>query len=60
MLDLMNVTALVPAIRAELAAIDPFVFLAAPVTMLGIALVSSYLPAYRASMVDPVESFRAD
>lgn len=56
----MNVTALVPAIRAELAAIDPFVFLAAPVTMLGIALVSSYLPAYRASMVDPVESFRAD
>jgi len=59
-LDLMNVTALVPAIRAELAAIDPFVFLAAPVTMPGIALVWSYLPAYRASMVDPVESFRAD
>ena len=44
----------------EVSANDPVVFVAAPAALLAIALGSSYLPAYRASRVDPVESFRAD
>ena len=34
--------------------------LAAPLTLVAIAIASSCLPAWRATRIDPVESFRAD
>jgi putative ABC transport system permease protein len=44
----------------EVQARDPLVFGAVAVTMLGVALLASYLPARRASAVDPVKAIRAD
>jgi ABC-type antimicrobial peptide transport system permease subunit len=42
------------------AAVDPLVFLAMSVTLIGIGMLASYLPARRASRVDPMESLRSD
>ncbi|HEX2165697.1 MAG TPA: ABC transporter permease [Longimicrobiales bacterium] len=44
----------------EVQARDPLVFAAVAVMMLGVALLASYLPARRASAVDPVEAIRTD
>jgi predicted permease len=44
----------------EVQARDPIVFAAVAVAMLGVALFASYLPARRASAVDPVEAIRTD
>jgi ABC-type antimicrobial peptide transport system permease subunit len=48
------------AFMFEVSARDPLVFSIAPLVLLGIAGLSSYLPASRATNIDPVESFRAD
>jgi putative ABC transport system permease protein len=44
----------------EVHARDPLVFAAVSVVMLAVALLASYLPARRASAVDPVEAIRAE
>lgn len=44
----------------EVSARDPLVLVGAPLTLVAIALASSYLPAVRATRIDPVEAFRAE
>ena len=41
-------------------AVDPKVFAAMSVMMLAVGLLASYMPARRASSVDPIESLRSD
>ena len=41
-------------------AVDPIVFGAMAVMMIGMGIVASYLPARRASNVDPIETLRSD
>ena len=41
-------------------AVDPLVFAAMSVTMIGMGVLASYMPARRASTVDPIESLRSD
>jgi putative ABC transport system permease protein len=41
-------------------AVDAATFVGMSLSMLGIGLLASYVPARRASRVDPIESLRAD
>jgi len=44
----------------EVSALDPVMFVAMAVMMIGIGMLASYVPARRASLVDPIESLRND
>ena len=44
----------------DVKAVDPLVFAAMSVTMIGMGVLASYVPARRASNVDPVEALRGD
>ena len=44
----------------DVRAVDPIVFAAMSVMMLGVGLLASYMPARRASAVNPMESLRSD
>ena len=39
---------------------DPLTYLVVPVLLLAVGMVASWLPARRASLVDPMEALRAD
>ena len=44
----------------DVGAVDPLVFAAMSLTMLGVGMLASYVPARRASSVNPIESLRGD
>jgi predicted permease len=53
-------TRLLETLLYEVSALDPGVFTAMPVVMIGIGMLASYVPARRASRVDPIESLRIE
>jgi putative ABC transport system permease protein len=53
-------TRLLDALLFEVNALDPVVFVAMSIVMIGIGLLASYVPARRASNVDAIESLRND
>jgi putative ABC transport system permease protein len=53
-------TRLLKALLYEVNALDPVVFVAMSVMMIGIGMLASYVPARRASNVDAIESLRND
>lgn len=44
----------------EISAFDPLVFVSVPLTIIAVAIVSSYLPARRAARIDPAHTLRAE
>jgi putative ABC transport system permease protein len=44
----------------EVKAVDPIVFAAMSALMVAVGMLASYMPARRASAVDPIESLRSD
>jgi ABC-type antimicrobial peptide transport system permease subunit len=53
-------TRLLKSLLYEVSALDPVVFVAMSLMMMAIGMVASYVPARRASRVDPIESLRND
>jgi putative ABC transport system permease protein len=53
-------TRLLETLLYEVDALDPVVFVAMSLTMMGIGMLASYVPARRASKVDAIESLRND
>jgi putative ABC transport system permease protein len=53
-------TRLLGTLLYEVKAVDPMVFVAMSLAMLGIGMLASYMPARRASNVDPIEALRSD
>jgi ABC-type antimicrobial peptide transport system permease subunit len=53
-------TRLLDALLYEVSAVDPVVFVAMSITIIGIGMLASYVPARRASRIDPIESLRID
>lgn len=53
-------TRLLGTLLYDVKAVDPLAFVAMSIMMIGIGMLASYVPAYRASCMDPVESLRAE
>ena len=53
-------TRLLGTLLYEVKAVDPLVFVSMSLTMVGIGVLASYMPARRASNVDPIEALRSD
>jgi len=54
------VARLMASLLYDVASFDPFTYAAVPVILMGVALVASYLPARRATRIDPIEALRAE
>jgi predicted permease len=53
-------TRLMSALLYDVKAVDPIVFAAMSVLMIGVGVLASYMPARRASLVHPTEALRSD
>jgi ABC-type antimicrobial peptide transport system permease subunit len=53
-------TRFLSALLYDVRAVDPAVFVAMSLMMLGVGMLASYMPARRASSVNPIESLRSD
>jgi hypothetical protein len=53
-------TRLLGALLFDVQAVDPVVFVAMSLAMLGVGMLASYVPARRASGVDPIEAVRGE
>jgi ABC-type antimicrobial peptide transport system permease subunit len=53
-------TRLLGSLLYDVKPVDPLMFAAMSLMMLGIGVVASYMPARRASAVSPIESLRSD
>jgi hypothetical protein len=56
----LSSTRLLGTLLYDVRAVDPIVFVAMSLTMIGVGMLASYMPARRASSVDPIESLRSD
>jgi putative ABC transport system permease protein len=53
-----GLTKLMASLLFGVKAWDPMVFSAVPIALIGVALVAAWLPAMRASRVDPIQALR--
>jgi ABC-type antimicrobial peptide transport system permease subunit len=53
-------TRLLGTLLFDVKAVEPVVFAAMSATMIGVGILASYMPARRASSVDPIEALRND
>jgi ABC-type antimicrobial peptide transport system permease subunit len=53
-------TRVIMSLLFEIKPFDPVTFAAAPAALIGAALLASYLPALRATGVDPLEALRSE
>jgi ABC-type antimicrobial peptide transport system permease subunit len=60
LLGATRLTQLIDHLLFGVSPVDPAVFLCAPAVLVGVALVATWLPAWRASRVDPMVALRAD
>jgi putative ABC transport system permease protein len=55
-----GLTRLIASLLFEVRAFDPMAFTIVPVVLIGVALISVWLPAMRASRVDPIQALRCE
>ena len=55
-----GLTRVMESILYEVSTTDPLSFTVAPVVLVGVAFLATWLPARRAARVDPVEALRAE
>ncbi len=53
-----GLTRLIASFLFGVKALDPLIFLVVPVILIGVALLAVWLPALRASRVDPIQALR--
>ena len=60
LLGAFGLTRLMGSLLYEVSATDPATFVLAPVVLLAVAVLATWLPARRAARVDPIESLRQE